>query len=117
MGFWKRDKENNDKKQALRKKILQQDLIHAQESQSLNKSPKQLSKEANQKQQANEDMLKCLFSELSAQNESTPKSRNILFKVRNLQDSSEAVDTLHLQGDVSLITKEMFEVLLQKNRP
>ena len=115
MGFWKRDKQNNDKQQALRKESLQKDLIHAQESQSLDKSPKQLSKEANQKQQADQDMLKCLFSELSSQNGSTPKSRNRPYKVRNLLDSSEAVDTLHLQGDVSLTVKEVFGVLLEKS--
>lgn len=116
MGFWKGDKQNNENQQALRRESLRQDLMHAQESQSLNKSPKQLSKEANQKQQADEDLSKCLFSELSQQNGSTPKPRNRPCKVRNLLESSEAVDTLHLQGNVSLIVTGVFGVLLKKSR-
>lgn len=105
MGIWKRDKQNKDKQQEIRLERSQQDPVQAQKFQSLNKLPKQPSKEVNQKQQADEEILKCPFMGLSLQNAITPKPRNRPYRVRNLLDSSEAVDTLHLNGDVSLIAK------------
>ena len=114
MGFWKRDKQNKDNQQEIRQERLQQDLVQAQKFQSLNKLPKQPSKEAHQKQQTDEEILKCPFSGLSPQNATAPRPRNRPYRVRNLLDSSEAVDTLHLNGDVSLIAKQMFKNVLER---
>lgn len=105
MGFWKRDKQNKDKQQDVKQENLQQDLPETQKFQSLNKTPKQPSKEVNQKQQNNEEILKCPFKGIYPQNATSLRPRNRPYRVRNLLDSSEAVDTLHLNGDVSLIAK------------
>ena len=101
MGFWKRDKQNKDKQQDVKQENLQQDLAQTQKFQSLNKT----SKEVNQKQQNNEEILKCPFKGIYPQNATSLRPRNRPYRVRNLLDSSEAVDTLHLNGDVSLIAK------------
>ena len=98
--------------QSLGVESLQPNMIEAQKAQSLNTLPMQLSKEINQKQEIHENMLKCPYSGLSPQNKISPKSQNRPYTVKNLLDSTETVDTLHLQGEVSLITKEMFRVIL-----
>ena len=98
--------------EALGTESSQSDLIQSQKAQSLNELPRPLSKEVNEKQEDHENKSICPYSGLSQQNEITPKPQNRPFRVKNLLDSSETVDTLHFQGDVSLITKETCRVIL-----